>query len=183
MASYDKATCSADVSSPRIVEIHAACLPVDLLLAECEVIRQRRSGPGGQHRNKVETAIRLRHLPTGITAEASERRSQAANQSMAVRRMRLNLAVGVRTPPGPPSERWRTRCRGGMLSISTEHDDFPALVAEALDHLSAHDWNLQQASHGLACSPSQLTKLLRKHPPALALLNRERTQAGLSSLQ
>ena len=43
---------------PRpLVMIHPAALPFDALLKECEVRRLRRSGPGGQHRNKVETAV------------------------------------------------------------------------------------------------------------------------------
>ena len=58
------------------------------MIAECNVRRLRRSGPGGQHRNKVETAVSLHHLPTGVSAEASERRSQAQNHAMALFRLR-----------------------------------------------------------------------------------------------
>ncbi|HRC56200.1 MAG TPA: peptide chain release factor-like protein, partial [Kofleriaceae bacterium] len=47
------------------------------LLAQCEVDRYRASGPGGQHRNKTESAVRIRHLPTGVSAIAEESRSQA----------------------------------------------------------------------------------------------------------
>jgi hypothetical protein len=166
------------------VETHPSCLSSEKLLDQCEITRQRRSGPGGQHRNKVETAIRLRFRPTGTTSEASERRSQAANQSAATFRLRLNLALEVRTRPATgPSELWRSRCRNGALAVNVDHDDFPALLAEALDHLSAAEWNLQQAADRLGCTATQLTKLLRKHPPALAILNRHRAAAGLSPLR
>ena len=77
--------------------MHPVNLSDEALLAECETIRQRRSGPGGQHRNKVETAIRLLHRPTGVTGQASERRSQAENLQQALFRLRLALAVQVRS--------------------------------------------------------------------------------------
>ena len=79
--------------------------PVELsdaaLLAGCEVRRLRRSGPGGQNRNKVETAVQLVHLDTGLVAEANERRSQAENRKTALRRLRLQLALTVRVPRVP----------------------------------------------------------------------------------
>lgn len=47
----------------------------------------RSSGPGGQHVNKVETAIRATHLPTGLTVTASEERSQYMNKKLAIARL------------------------------------------------------------------------------------------------
>ena len=164
---------------------HPATLPIDQLLTNCDVIRQRRGGPGGQHRNKVETAIRLTHRPTGVTAEANERRSQSANHTAALFRLRVTLAIAVRHRPlaEEPTPLWQSRCRQGRVSINPTHDDFPSLLAEALDCLAAYDWSIQKAADHLGSSISQLVKLLRHDHRALARLNDERADRDLSPLR
>lgn len=165
--------------------VHPAALEVKQLLAECDSRRVRRSGPGGQRRNKVETAVLLYHRPTGISAEAGERRSQAENRSVAVSRLRINLALQFRRPCGadaPPSPLWRSRCRGERLAVGRSHVDFPAILAEALDRLAGHG-DVKAAAGAFGCTASQLVKLLKKEPRALALVNRWRNQSGLRPLQ
>ncbi|REJ92309.1 MAG: peptide chain release factor-like protein [Planctomycetota bacterium] len=166
-------------------EIHPACLPEEKLLCNCEVHRTRRSGPGGQHRNKVETAIVLTHRPTGIRAEASERRRQADNQRVALRRLRVNLALEHRSTHKAqhPSQLWRERCRGGKLHVSADHADFPSVLSEALDLLESHDWNIPPAAERLGCTSSQLVNLLRKEPRALSLVNAKRRSRELRPLR
>ena len=70
-----------------------ADLTDEQLIAQCRVETLRGSGPGGQHRNKVETAVIITHEPSGLRAEASERRSQEKNRAEAVRRLRVKLAI------------------------------------------------------------------------------------------
>ena len=89
------------------VAARAAALSDEALLLECEVNVYIGSGPGGQHRNKTESAVRLTHLPTGITVNASERRSQLMNRGAALERLRETLKklayVAPKRVPTKPS--------------------------------------------------------------------------------
>ena len=163
---------------------HPAELDPAQLLQDCDLERLRRSGPGGQRRNKVETGVRLRHGPTGLVAEATERRSSEQNQKVALRRLRMKLAVEVRTPRDTrPSERWSSRVLSRRLTVNLEHADIPAMLAEALDVLADEDWTVQSAAERLAISTTQLVRLLSAEPQALLQLNHRREAQGLRGLR
>jgi len=169
---------------------HPAALDPTALANECQLRTTRRSGPGGQNRNKVETAVILIHGPTGLCAQASERRSQAENRAVALKRLRLELALAVRRPiessaarPYAPSPLWLSRCPGGRIVANPRHDDFPALLAEALDVFYASAFDPKIAAQALQCSPSQLIRFLKEAPRAMSCINKERRQNGLHSLK
>ncbi|GAY66151.1 hypothetical protein CUMW_246500 [Citrus unshiu] len=69
----------------------------DELFRECEMDTYKSSGPGGQHRNKRESAVRLKHVPTGVIAQATEDRSQLKNGASTLSRLRTLLALNVRS--------------------------------------------------------------------------------------
>jgi protein subunit release factor B len=84
------------------------------LLRECEVETFRSSGPGGQHVNKTETAVRLKHMPSGLVVTCREERSQHQNKATCIRKLRervekLNQRPAKRIPTRiPRSAKTRT---------------------------------------------------------------------------
>ncbi len=80
-------TSTASVAVLPIVEAREVNLnPNDL-----EVTFSRAGGPGGQNVNKVETAVRILHKPTGIVVSSREERSQHANREKALDILRAKL--------------------------------------------------------------------------------------------
>ncbi len=169
----------------RIFEPHPVTLPVDALLLQCSIRRTRHSGPGGQHRNKVETAIEITHRPTGIISFAAERRSQEQNRQVAISRLRLLLAVRVRSVGRSevfPSALWQTRCRNRKIACSERHDDFPVMIAEAVDAVDAKEFDVKKAAAALGCSTSQLVRFIATVPEALETINTQRAARSLHRL-
>ena len=164
---------------------HPATILAELLLRDCEIRHERRRGPGGQHRNKTESAVVIRHIPTGIEGQAAERRSQFDNLRNAVKRLRMNLALGVRSASlaeAAPTPLWQSRCHGSRIGINPDHDDFPVLLTEVLDVLYSRHAHLPGTAEQLACTTSQIVKLLKKEPRAFLWLNEQRRKHGLAPL-
>lgn len=166
--------------------LHPAALDDDALLKQCAVRRTKASGPGGQHRNKTDSAVILTHTPTGISAHATERRSQHDNHRTALKRLRLKLAIEHRResdPSQPPSTLWQSRVKDRRLVLSADHADFPTLLAETLDTLAALNYDHTKAATVLGVTPSQLVKLFQKEPAAMGKVNARRAEFGLHPLK
>ena len=165
---------------------HPASVADEDLLKECELGRGRTSGPGGQHRNRVQTLVELTHRPTGLGAHAGERRSAQENKRVALRRLRTELAICARSPMPLGeigSEVWRSRVQGGKIACNHDHRDYPSMLAEALDVIHAAGLDMKRAALRLSCTRSQLIKLIAKEPRALAALNEAREAKGKNPLR
>jgi protein subunit release factor B len=94
------------------------------LLRECEVETFRASGPGGQHVNKTETAVRLKHKPTGLVVTCREQRSQYQNKMLCLRKLRERVnqlnhrprsRIRTRVPPAAKRRTLETKARRSQI--------------------------------------------------------------------
>ncbi|HEY6839416.1 MAG TPA: peptide chain release factor-like protein [Geobacteraceae bacterium] len=97
-------------------------MAVEIREADLKIEFYRGSGPGGQHRNVTDSAVRIRHLPTGMVVTACERRSQTQNRELALERLRELLErrerkrkkrVATKVPRGEKERRLEDKKRRG----------------------------------------------------------------------
>src|SRR5579859_4517464 len=101
------------------------------LLAQCEIDTYRASGPGGQKRNKTSSAVRLRHLPSGLIVIAEESRSQHENRARALRRLRQAFFLKIREELPPQAQT--------AAALAARPDYGPARDAAGRLHLGRKD--------------------------------------------
>lgn len=168
------------------MSIHPVLLDDDKLLGECDVSRLRRGGPGGQHRNKVETAVLLRHEPSDVSAEANESRSQETNRRTALKRLRLKLAierVRLGDDVAALEDVWKSQVRHRRVTASVSSKSGPAMVAFVFHLFEAYQDDLAAVVERLECTTSQLVKFLKTDAHVLTAVNERRARAGLHRLR
>ncbi len=167
--------------------MHPARLDIEKLLKDCTFTTGRTRGPGGQHRNKVETAVWVTHEPTGCRAHGTESRSQARNKSIATKRLRIRLALyhrGLVPIPGyKPSPLLQSRIQRGKIVVSSKHVDFAAVVSEVLDLLHELQGDVKKASEYLNVTSTQIVKFLKNNRKAFTILNDIRKENNLHPLK
>jgi len=162
--------------------------PDGKLLAQCRVETYRASGPGGQHRNRTESAVRLTHIPTGVVVTATERRSQHENRHRALSRLRKAIALKVREgapAAGAPA--------GGALAealrdpawprVSPRSDHYLAAAAQILDRLERAQGKVSDLSEGLGISTASVVKFFSLDPDLWGAANSIRERCGLKPLR
>ena len=169
----------------------AAILATDAqLLAQCEVDRYRASGPGGQHRNKTESAVRLRHKPTAVSAIGEDSRSQHENKYAALRRLRTHLALQLREPitiegfvPSPMLAGMLAKGTQPLGAKTRQTPPYWASMAQLLDVFVAHGGEVATTAATLGLSTGALSKMLMHDELVARVVNDERRRLGLRPLR
>jgi hypothetical protein len=162
----------------------------DALIAQCEVDRYRASGPGGQHRNKTESAVRLRHRASGASAIGEDSRSQSENKMHAVRRLRAAIALDVREPVAldgfQPSARLAALVAGGTAPLGAktrQTGEYWAAIAELLDLIVAGGLEIGATAQRLGITTGALSKLVLHDDHVARAVNDLRRGRGMRPLR
>ncbi|KAK4742972.1 hypothetical protein SAY87_000973 [Trapa incisa] len=165
------------------------------LMRQCEMGTFKTSGPGGQHRNKRESAVRLKHLPTGIVAQASEDRSQHKNRASALSRLRTLLALKVRNiveldAYSPPPELLqilpaKSTLRGPEFGnqIGPNNPKFNVGMQALLDLIYAVEGSVSDAAKMLGLSTGALSRLILSDDSLRMAVNELRISKGFKLLK
>ena len=157
----------------------------EALSRQCVEDRYRASGPGGQKRNKTESAVRLRHLESGLIVTASESRSQHENRRRALRRMREALVFERRQPlADEPAPTWVIEaCAAGRIGSGRRDERSLALAAYLLDALDAAKGRIAPLGGRLGISTAKLTAMLRANEICWRSAQNLRSRHGLGPLR
>lgn len=155
------------------------------LISQCEVDTYRASGPGGQKRNKTSSAVRLRHLPTGLIVIAEESRSQHENKAKAVQRLRRAMYLIIREPVIPQNpELLQALDSDNRLNLpSTRNAKFWPAAAAVLDILAESQAQVSTAAEIIGTTTANLITFLEMDPHLWQEANRMRNMNGLSTLR
>jgi hypothetical protein len=168
-------------------------LTFDQLLDQCEVDTYRASGPGGQKRNKTSSAVRLRHIPTGLIVIAEESRSQHENKAKALKRLWRGLFLHLRDalPPDAHTPEAIAQLpdyaaaldRHGRLNIAARDPRFWPAVGIVLDVLAGCEARVADAASLLGITTGNLIDFLRTDVKVWQEANRLRALFGQKPLR
>lgn len=152
----------------------------DALLNHCHQECFRAPGPGGQHKNKTDSAVRLSVLGGSVTALCSDHRSQHHNRSEALKRLRSALAINLRIPIEPEGQSgvWQ-----GQWKLGLKDKRYAILLAHVLDVMADNQWAVGLSAKVLGTSTGKLVRLLSRDPHAWSAVNQARAENNLVNLR
>lgn len=156
----------------------------EILLRSCHEDFYRASGPGGQKRNKTESAVRLRHPATQLMVVATESRSRQENRERALRRIREAIALRVREPINRDDlpELLRESADRG-LRISKKSSNFLMLAALVLDLVDADGGKVSESADRLGLATSAIVRFLKTTPELWEATQQLRDKHALAHLR
>jgi hypothetical protein len=150
----------------------------DDLLRHCRQETYRASGPGGQHRNTTDSAVRLSVLDGSVVALCADHRSQHRNRAEALKRLRSALAIELRLPVAPGKLPWQ-----GSWKLGKKDRRYAGFIAHLLDVLAHHEWAVGLAADALGISTGKLVRVLAHDPHAWNAVNQSRAKLDLVNLR
>jgi len=155
----------------------------------CKIDLYKASGTGGQKRNKTSSAVRMRHLESGLISKAADSRSQSDNRRKAMRRMRESLALDLREELESGykvSEAAQGVLKKGGLSKNSKTRvkvEYLLAVAEILDVFVSEEAVVSSAAKRLGVTTSNLAKFLCGDNRVARRVLEMRSQRGLKPLR
>lgn len=156
----------------------------DNLLRHCRQENYRASGPGGQHRNTTDSAVRLTTLDGTVVALCADHRSQHRNRAEALKRLRSAIAIEHRLPvaPGSKSEPGKVPWLGSW-KLGKKDRRYAGFIAHLLDVLAHHEWAVGRAAEALGISTGKLVRALAHDSHAWNAVNQARAKLDLVNLR
>ncbi|XP_022932469.1 uncharacterized protein LOC111438876 [Cucurbita moschata] len=190
-----RSTCSSSSANSVWKGKEYLILSDEELMRQCEMDTFKASGPGGQHRNKRESAVRLKHIPTGITAQAVEDRSQHKNRASALARLRAQLALKVRNPVdledySPPPEllqilplKSTIRPPGCGPQIGPNNSKFLPGMQALLDLIYTLDGSISDTAKYIGLTTGAVSRLILSDDSLRMAVNDIRISKGMKPLK
>jgi len=144
------------------------------LLKECEVSAYKGSGPGGQHRNKTNSGVKLK-ISGSLETYSCDDRSAHVNKLLALKKLRLKIALQIREKPAPQIP---FPFPGANGKISQDNALYPQFIADVLDRIHFCQGDLSEAAKIWGLSKSALNKIILQDKKVLEAFQKIRSAAS-----
>jgi len=150
------------------------------LQARCDIQATKGSGPGGQHRNKTSTGVRVALPVFNLEIRCCEDRSAHVNRLLALRRLRLAMALSVRLP-APKAQ--IVPFPGSQGHVQSSNEAFPFWIADVMDRLQAYNGELRPVAELYGLSTTALGHILSQEKAILQAVQQIRRIHGHSPIR